>query len=296
MSSISSSFDTIKPSRGRRIWSLSDAEQNMLDSFFPDGRSPLASIIGSGEPPAFDGPPLVSTLEDIWRNLETLAACGETPSGRAFYEKLVRRGTCFVAYSIGGKRHFAPSRFVGYADNSQQAHLNNATKDGRITNPALSAILGPPVDDPYCEQLYAEFCRKLGREPNVGGAFGVRRKYWNLVNSRESLLDDIEMIETGNGSPTTKQALRDARLGQGDFRLALLAYWKKCPVTGCRNPTLLRASHIKAWRFATDRERLDSYNGILLSPNLDATFDAGLISFADDGSLIPPDQTRGWFP
>ena len=52
-------------------------------------------------------------------------------------------------------------------------------------------------------------------------------------------------------------------------------------------PALLKASHIKPWKdCATDAERLDVYNGLLLTPYLDAAFDRGFITFGDDGLLI----------
>ncbi|MDX1521910.1 MAG: HNH endonuclease signature motif containing protein, partial [Anaerolineae bacterium] len=66
----------------------------------------------------------------------------------------------------------------------------------------------------------------------------------------------------------------------------LINYWQCCAVTGCQNETLLRASHIKPWRNSKNEERLDVYNGLLLIPNLDVTFDNGMISFADDGEII----------
>ena len=47
---------------------------------------------------------------------------------------------------------------------------------------------------------------------------------------------------------------------------------------------LLRASHIKPWKACdTDFERLDVHNGLLLSALWDAAFDAGLVTFEDDG-------------
>jgi predicted restriction endonuclease len=50
---------------------------------------------------------------------------------------------------------------------------------------------------------------------------------------------------------------------------------------------LLRASHIKPWAdCASDAERLDVFNGLLLAPHLDAAFDGGLISVADDGTVL----------
>ena len=58
-------------------------------------------------------------------------------------------------------------------------------------------------------------------------------------------------------------------------------------VTGIREPRLLRASHIKPWaKCDTDDDRLDVYNGLLLAAHLDAAFDAGLISFSDDGVIL----------
>jgi hypothetical protein len=49
-------------------------------------------------------------------------------------------------------------------------------------------------------------------------------------------------------------------------------------------PELLRASHIRPWADCeTDAQRLDVYNGLLLAPHLDAAFDAGLITVAEDG-------------
>jgi predicted restriction endonuclease len=50
---------------------------------------------------------------------------------------------------------------------------------------------------------------------------------------------------------------------------------------------LLRASHIKPWALCiSDSERLDVFNGILLAPHLDAIFDQGLATIADDGALL----------
>jgi putative restriction endonuclease len=50
---------------------------------------------------------------------------------------------------------------------------------------------------------------------------------------------------------------------------------------------VLRASHAKPWaECASDAERLDVYNGFLLSANLDALFDRFLISFDPAGGLL----------
>jgi hypothetical protein len=90
--------------------------------------------------------------------------------------------------------------------------------------------------------------------------------------------------------PTTTEAERLVvrRVGQELFREVLLAFWEgRCAVTGLAVPALLRASHIKPWADCdTDAERLDVYNGLLLAPHLDATFDQGFITVQDDGALV----------
>lgn len=78
------------------------------------------------------------------------------------------------------------------------------------------------------------------------------------------------------------------RVGQNKCRDAMLDYWGgACAVTGVGISEVLRASHAKPWaKCATDAERLDVFNGFLLSANLDALFDRFLISFDEQGVLI----------
>lgn len=99
----------------------------------------------------------------------------------------------------------------------------------------------------------------------------------------DSILDDSTV------SQTERHDLVKCRIGQGTFRQKLIAYWKACAVTGYKDTNLLVASHIKPWRACTNAERLNPFNGLLLTPNLDRAFDAGLITFSQDGlvSLSP---------
>lgn len=48
---------------------------------------------------------------------------------------------------------------------------------------------------------------------------------------------------------------------------------------------MLRASHLKPWRASTNSERLDPFNGLLLTPNLDLAVDRCLITFTDGGEI-----------
>ncbi len=102
------------------------------------------------------------------------------------------------------------------------------------------------------------------------------------------LMRDLEQIQNDKRTRETKrQALIDARRGQGQFRANLERRWDGfCAVTGCKIPEILRASHIKPWRKSSNRDRLNPANGILLVAHIDALFDSGLISFADDGTML----------
>lgn len=78
------------------------------------------------------------------------------------------------------------------------------------------------------------------------------------------------------------------RVGQDIFRDALMKYWNgRCPMTGIADPALLRASHIVPWSECDDdAHRFDVHNGLLLSALWDAAFDAGLVSFSDNGDVL----------
>jgi len=90
---------------------------------------------------------------------------------------------------------------------------------------------------------------------------------------------------------TEKQELVLARRGQGKFRRNLEQIEECCRLTGVRDRRFLRASHIKPWRLCeTNHERLDGYNGLLLTPTFDHLFDKGYISFSDDGAILISDR------
>lgn len=103
------------------------------------------------------------------------------------------------------------------------------------------------------------------------------------LKTNKHILKSIEPVQPIN---TESNVVTKVRVGQDKFRARLLAYWDhSCSVTGCDNDALLVASHIVPWCKDTDA-RLDLFNGLLLTPNLDSAFDKGYISFHDDGSII----------
>jgi hypothetical protein len=115
------------------------------------------------------------------------------------------------------------------------------------------------------------------------------REIWRLA--RALPIEPLRVFEAQTRNlprSTEAERLVVQRVGQNVFREALLSYWGGCcAVTGVAESRLLRASHIKPWaKCDTDAERLDVYNGVLLAANLDAAFDAGLISFSDKGEML----------
>lgn len=114
------------------------------------------------------------------------------------------------------------------------------------------------------------------------------------------LLDDIHAIEGDVAVPETQRLqLARARIGQGLFRKRVMLVDPRCRVTGVNDSRLLIASHIKPWRDATNIERINGFNGIMLSPHIDALFDERLITFEDDGQMrvhesLPQDVLDRW--
>lgn len=114
----------------------------------------------------------------------------------------------------------------------------------------------------------------------------------NDITLEEKEVSDIR--HSNNIEDTVKESLIQSRVGQGGFRKDLLAYWEnRCAVTTLKLPEILKASHIKPWKFSNNYERLDPNNGLLLSPHYDEAFDKGFISFEDDGSIIFSERLTG---
>jgi putative restriction endonuclease len=114
------------------------------------------------------------------------------------------------------------------------------------------------------------------------------RRAYQLSRSlpREPLAEFERQTQT---LPKTTEAERLViqRVGQNIFRERLIEYWDgKCAISAAELTKVLKASHIKPWRDCeTDEERLDVFNGLLLTPNYDALFDQGFITFDVAGKI-----------
>jgi putative restriction endonuclease len=127
----------------------------------------------------------------------------------------------------------------------------------------------------------------------------IGQAYWEAYSSITALqsppelaLPDTAIIDAGITGPTFREQLVRARRGQGVFRANVLLREDSCRVTRVNEPRHLKASHIKPWRDATDAERLDGANGLLLSPHIDHLFDEGYITFSSSQELVIVPEVR----
>ena len=97
----------------------------------------------------------------------------------------------------------------------------------------------------------------------------------NLEIESKKIEGDLEKVQ-----------ITKSRRGQGIFKANVRLIEKSCRVTGVSNIKHLRASRIKPWAVSNNEEKLDGYNGLLLSPHVDHLFDRGFISFNNKGMLL----------
>lgn len=152
-----------------------------------------------------------------------------------------------------------------------------------VAHPGVAAELAAPVAAPVPQGMRAAF----GFAEQHAMRDALHRAYVLATTLPTLPLHEFEAEMAGLGN-TEAERMQRVRIGQDHFRRALLGYWNgRCPLTSIAEPALLRASHIVPWaECASDAERLDVHNGLLLAAHWDAAFDAGLVSFADDGKAL----------
>lgn len=117
----------------------------------------------------------------------------------------------------------------------------------------------------------------------------------SFIDNIESNKENLQIILNSHidnqlevRSITQSQSMQNIRIGQQDFRRNLLETLKECPITHIKDKKLLITSHIKPWVFCNNQERLNIYNGFLLSPLFDKLFDKsiGLITFTQNKEIL----------
>lgn len=139
----------------------------------------------------------------------------------------------------------------------------------------------------------------IGRQKDVDGSM---RNVWifplKKIGAAEDDVNWLERIkklenllkQDGLVTDTEKERMVKIRIGQSKFKQKLVLRECKCALCGVIDANLLIGSHIKPWRDATNEERLDVNNGLLLCPNHDSVFDKGYITFDENGQLIVSNQ------
>jgi len=190
-------------------------------------------------------------------------------------------------------------------DSSDAVHLGSARHPAKVSVSlvpqgfALTLLQGPPT-------LWPELARSVLDGSLAGGAWVVANEaalarclrraavlaqalpHQVVVDFEAQVLQTLSAMPASDLQSTEVQRMVRQRVGQDRYRQAMLNYWGgACAVTGLTLQPVLRASHAKPWAdCATDAERLDVFNGFLLSAHLDALFDQFLISFTEAGRIV----------
>jgi putative restriction endonuclease len=166
-----------------------------------------------------------------------------------------------------------------------------------VTDPA-KLVSAEPLEYQRKVSWFADIARNPVDYQTVIHLCGTpSRAVRSIIKGRDALLNlvaahareaDIAALEAAYvDNPTDARKWTLTRLCQGKYRDELLALWDdRCAVTGCSLSHVLRASHAIPWCSSSNVQRQDPNNGLPLVATLDALFDRGLISFADDGRML----------
>ncbi len=158
------------------------------------------------------------------------------------------------------------------------------------------------VDDRFVAE------RLIGKRSTITGPGSMRFQIESIENC-EKFIDQVYKVSKAISSdPLTlfEQATEHLteqteetrqvrqRIGQDVLRRKLLkSNQSSCVLTGIDDTTLLKVSHIKPWaKCASDKERLDTNNCLLLSALWDAAFDSGLVTINKMGYPVFSNQLK----
>jgi HNH endonuclease len=182
----------------------------------------------------------VETLSDIEKNVDTLIdAIHSNSEDRQRFADWVKAGAVFYPYQFGRVIAFAPSRFIGYKNNSREQHerfVANGTADGKDTNSRISKIVGSKnLPDERLELAFQRYCSLIGVQP-----FDKKRTYWtnarivHAFNSQFSAIDDIDEANSGNESPEYKLRMAGTYVRDPEVRRQVLSRANGiCEYGGC---------------------------------------------------------------
>ncbi len=171
-------------------------------------------------------------------------------------------------YQIAGPR--------GYINSNDEAYQIIR----KLALPLVSYIyvekVGNETDPLFYWKLFVDFDAILEKK-NGPLVFTYRKKQEEQLDQKEQIIEE------------PIQEVRKARDGQVKYREQLLEQCRFCPFTMIADERLLIASHIKPWAASNDKEKIDPYNGYMLSPLYDKLFDRGFITFTENRHVILSD-------
>lgn len=133
---------------------------------------------------------------------------------------------------------------------------------------------------------YISVIKLIDEKGKLNYYFRLFADYFGEVQHPYLIEQEQEQIAESVIDQTEKVQLTRARIGQGEYRMKLLAECPFCPITLVSDDRLLIASHIKPWVASNDFEKTDPKNGFMLTPTFDRLFDRGFLSFTEDKKTI----------
>ena len=112
------------------------------------------------------------------------------------------------------------------------------------------------------------------------------KKNGPLVFHYGERIPQIRIAPKAESEAKKNKRVSTVREGQEKYREQLLEQCRYCPFTKIADERLLIASHIKPWAASSAEERIDPYNGYILSPLYDRLFDRGFITFTKEKHII----------
>jgi 5-methylcytosine-specific restriction protein A len=124
-----------------------------------------------------DSVQLVTTKDQIVANIVLFEnyQSSSNPVHRSYFCERLRLGKIFVFAVNDGRPFFCPSRFAGYENCTVEKHQAFSFKNGSITTPAITRLLGAAAEDNEAEKTYLALCSKLGLTPSA-----QTRTYWRI--------------------------------------------------------------------------------------------------------------------
>jgi putative restriction endonuclease len=176
-----------------------------------------------------------------------------------------------------------------------RAFLGSRYAPLRSNGDGLQSIYLAEISPTFASELYRLIGPESHRVEETAGGVGRANHLLRGTAAPDAIDLTIEAWEHNEElviqrdqqlAETERDALVQARRGQGRYRANVQRVERACRVTRVDRAEHLVASHSKPWRDSTNDERLDGENGLLLTPTIDHLFDRGFISFENNGDLI----------